>query len=95
MKNKFFTQVQEAESNSATKEELLQLLGRGRAKKGMFEGQLEEGELEIGQVSALLDEILPANEIVRASPLWRSESAWARSLAPKGRVEKTAPYEAS
>lgn len=65
MKNKFFHQVLEAELKGATKEELAALLGRARAKKGMFEGQLEEGELEIGQVSALLDNILPAGEIVK------------------------------
>lgn len=62
--NKFFEQVQEAEERGATEEELSQLLGKGRAKKGMFEGDMEEGELEIGQVSALLDKILPAKQIV-------------------------------
>ena len=56
--NKFFEAVQEAEERGASEEELSQLLGKGRAKKGMFEGDLEEGELEIGQVSALLDTIL-------------------------------------
>lgn len=65
IKNKFYQQVQEAEANGATAEELKALLGRGRAKKGMFEGNMEEGELEIGQVSALLDRILPAGEIVK------------------------------
>jgi enoyl-[acyl-carrier protein] reductase II len=69
MKNKFFNQVQEAEWNGATLAELKTLLGRARAKKGMFEGNLEEGELEIGQVSALLNEILPAGTIVKN--LWR------------------------
>ncbi|MEY4586479.1 MAG: hypothetical protein RIT05_897 [Bacteroidota bacterium] len=62
--NKFFEQVQEAEERGASEEELSQLLGKGRAKKGMFEGDMEEGELEIGQVSALLDKILPAQQIV-------------------------------
>ena len=65
LKNKFFEKVQEAELKGATVEELKDLLGRGRAKKGMFEGNLDEGELEIGQVSALLDDILPAAEIVK------------------------------
>ena len=65
VKNKFYQQVAEAENRAATKEELLQLLGRGRAKKGMFEGDLEEGELEIGQVSSLFDAIKPAGEIVK------------------------------
>ncbi len=62
--NKFFEAVQEAEERGASEEELSRLLGKGRAKRGMFEGDLEEGELEIGQVSALLDTILPAHQIV-------------------------------
>lgn len=65
VKNKFFQQVQEAELRGATAVELRDLLGRARAKKGMFEGDLEQGELEIGQVSALLDRILPAAGIVK------------------------------
>jgi len=65
LKNKFYNQVQEAEEKGATIEELKALLARGRAKKGMFEGNLEEGELEIGQVSALLKDILPAGTIVK------------------------------
>jgi enoyl-[acyl-carrier protein] reductase II len=64
IKNEFFRKVQEAEQRGATVEELNTLLGRARAKKGMFEGNLEEGELEIGQVSALFDSILPAGDIV-------------------------------
>jgi enoyl-[acyl-carrier protein] reductase II len=64
VKNKFFKDVQEAEKRGATEEELKALLGRARAKKGMFEGDMEQGELEIGQVSALLDDILPASEII-------------------------------
>lgn len=64
MKNKFFQQIQEAESRGANEEQLRELLGRARAKDGMYEGNLDEGELEIGQVSALLDEILPAGKIV-------------------------------
>jgi enoyl-[acyl-carrier protein] reductase II len=65
MKNDFFKQVQDAELRGATAEELNALLGRARAKKGMFEGDLTEGELEIGQVSALLDSILPAGDIIK------------------------------
>jgi len=65
IKNKFFEQVQQAEEKCASTEELQQLLGRGRAKKGMFEGDLEEGELEIGQVSALITAIQPAADIVK------------------------------
>jgi enoyl-[acyl-carrier protein] reductase II len=65
LKNKFYQQVQEAENNGATAEDLKTLLGRGRSKKGMFEGELEEGELEIGQVSALINSIKPAAAITR------------------------------
>ncbi len=64
IKNRFCKAVQQAESEGASPAELEKLLGRGRAKKGMFEGDLEEGELEIGQVSALLKEIQPAAAIV-------------------------------
>ncbi len=64
MKNEFFKEVQQAELRGATAEELTAILGRARAKKGMFEGDMEQGELEIGQVSALLNDILPAGEIV-------------------------------
>jgi enoyl-[acyl-carrier protein] reductase II len=65
IKNRFFEKVQEAESQGAGPDELKELLGRARAKKGMYEGNLEEGELEIGQVSALIHEILPAATIVQ------------------------------
>ena len=65
LKNAFFTEVQQAELRGATVEELKTLLGRARAKKGMFEGDIEQGELEIGQVSAILDDILPAGLIVK------------------------------
>lgn len=65
LKNEFYQQVQAAEDSGAGKEELIQLLGRARAKKGMFEGDLNAGELEIGQVSALLDDILPAATITK------------------------------
>ncbi len=65
IKNEFYKKVKEAEEGGATIEELRTLLGRGRAKLGMFEGNLAEGELEIGQVSVLLDRILPAGEIVK------------------------------
>jgi enoyl-[acyl-carrier protein] reductase II len=65
IKNKFFSEIQEAEWKGATPEELKTILGRARAKKGMFEGNLDEGELEIGQVSSLLNDILPAGAIVK------------------------------
>ena len=64
IKNDFYKQVQEAENKGASVEELKAILGRARAKKGMFEGQLEEGELEIGQVGANVRDILPAAKIV-------------------------------
>ena len=65
LKNKFYKEVTEAESRGATVEELNRLLGRARAKSGMYEGNLEEGELEIGQSSALVHDILPAATIVK------------------------------
>ena len=64
LKNKFASTVQDAELGGASKEALSTLLGRGRAKKGMFEGDLEEGELEIGQVSSMIRDIKSAKEIV-------------------------------
>ncbi len=64
IKNDFFQRVNQAELNGASTEELSNLLGRGRAKKGMFEGDLTEGELEIGQISAGIKEIKPAAEIL-------------------------------
>ena len=69
IKNDFFRKVQEAESNCASKEELDQLLGKGRAKKGMFEGDINEGELEVGQVSSSIKKIVPAAEIV--NEIWQ------------------------
>lgn len=64
IKNNFWQQVQQAYAEGATKEELQELLGRGRAKKGMFEGDLVEGELEIGQGSSLINEIISAEDVV-------------------------------
>ena len=64
LKNNFFAQILEAENKCASADELQKLLGKGRAKRGMFEGNLEEGELEIGQVSAIIKDIKPAAEIV-------------------------------
>lgn len=65
LKNDFFNQVEDAYQKNSSNEELAELLGRGRAKKGMFEGDLVEGELEIGQVSASINDILPAAEIIK------------------------------
>ena len=64
LRNKFFDLIRAAESNGASGEELQEILGRGRAKKGIFEGDLEEGELEIGQAAAFIDKILPVNQIM-------------------------------
>lgn len=64
IKNEFYKQVEQAYANCASIEELNQLLGRGRAKKGMFEGDLNEGELEVGQVSGMIHEIKPAADVV-------------------------------
>jgi enoyl-[acyl-carrier protein] reductase II len=65
IKNEFYQQVEDAMKKGAGAEELRQLLGRGRAKAGMFLGDMEQGELEIGQVSVLIKKIMPAGEIVR------------------------------
>ena len=65
LKNKFFDDIQKLYTKNPSKEQLIELLGRARAKKGMFEGDLEEGELEIGQISGLIHEIKPAAGIVK------------------------------
>ena len=64
LKNQFALQVQEAEDRGASKEDLHALLGRGRAKLGMFEGDIEQGELEIGQISCMVNTLKPAAELV-------------------------------
>ena len=64
LKNKFFEEVMQLYTTNPSKEELQQLLGRARAKRGMFEGDLEEGELEIGQIAGLIHDIKPAAQIV-------------------------------
>ncbi|MCF6341421.1 MAG: nitronate monooxygenase [Bacteroidales bacterium] len=66
IKNAFYRRVQEAESTGASPDELKELLGRGRAKLGMFEGNTRDGELEIGQVSGIINDILPAATIVQS-----------------------------
>ncbi|SDX83506.1 enoyl-[acyl-carrier protein] reductase II [Lutibacter oricola] len=63
IKNKFFNDLQELYKNKATVEEIREKLGRGRAKKGMFEGELDEGELEIGQVAGLIHKVKPVAQI--------------------------------
>jgi len=64
LKNKFFEDVQELYQQTPSKKDLIELLGRARAKKGMFEGDLVEGELEIGQIAGLIHDIKPAAQIV-------------------------------
>jgi enoyl-[acyl-carrier protein] reductase II len=78
LKNDFALRVAEAEDHGASPEELEVLLGRARAKKGMFEGDLLEGELEIGQVSAMLDRVESAEDILQA--------IWQEFLAEKNRL---------
>jgi enoyl-[acyl-carrier protein] reductase II len=68
LKNKFYEDIKEAQQKNASNEELKELLGRGRAKKGMFEGDLTEGELEIGQIASAITTIKPAATIV--NDLW-------------------------
>lgn len=64
LKNEFYEEVKKATESGASGDELKALLGKGRAKKGMFEGDLDQGELEIGQIASLLHEVIPAKDIV-------------------------------
>lgn len=80
LKNSFAEAVAQAEAEGADAEELRQLLGRARAKSGMFEGNIAEGELEIGQVSAMLEEIKPAAEIL--------DAIWQEFLLEKDRISQ-------
>lgn len=80
LKNNFYQQIKIAEENGASPEELRKLLGKGRAKQGMFEGKLENGELEIGQVSAQIKIIQPAKEILN--------EIWQEFLFEKDRLSK-------
>jgi enoyl-[acyl-carrier protein] reductase II len=73
IKNEFYTKVAAAENSCATTEELNALLGRGRAKLGMFEGNMTEGELEIGQISSIINDITPAAEVV--AQVWQEFEA--------------------
>jgi enoyl-[acyl-carrier protein] reductase II len=66
IKNKFFREIEQMEIKGASREALKEHLGSGRAKKGMFEGDMEDGELEIGQVSASINKILPVYEVMEA-----------------------------
>jgi enoyl-[acyl-carrier protein] reductase II len=78
LKNSFYEQVKQAEDANTSLEELSALLGKGRAKKGMFRGELEEGELEIGQVASQIKEIKPAAEILK--------EIWSEFLVEKDRL---------
>ena len=78
IRNNFYLEVEAAEHRGATADELKQILGRARAKRGMFEGDLAEGELEIGEVSAYIREIKPAAEIVK--------EVWEEFIATKNRM---------
>jgi enoyl-[acyl-carrier protein] reductase II len=78
IKNEFQKRVQDAEDKGASIEELVQILGRARAKKGMFEGDMQEGELEIGQIASFVKEIKPAGDIVR--------EVWAEFLQAKQEI---------
>ena len=64
MKNEFYRQVAEAESRGASEDEIRELLGKGRAKKGIFEGNLEEGELEIGQAASMVKHLQTVKEVM-------------------------------
>lgn len=79
IKNEFQKRVQEAEDRGATVEELVQILGRARAKKGMFEGDMNEGELEIGQIASFVKEIKPAGDIVKE--IWNEFTAAKNDVA--------------
>lgn len=63
IKNEFYNQIKEAKESGKSVDELREIVGKGRAKKGIFEGDLKEGELEIGQVASLVDKIMPVSEI--------------------------------
>lgn len=78
MKNEFFRQVEKAEAEGANRSDLVALLGRGRAKLGMFEGNLEEGELEIGQIASAIHEIKPAAQIL--------QEIWKEFISEKARI---------
>ena len=80
LKNDFYRAVEKAEAEGANRAALMELLGRGRAKKGMFEGDMIEGELEIGQVASYISEIKPAAQILK--------EVWAEFITEKERIGK-------
>lgn len=83
LKNTFYQKLEEAESACASRDTLIQLLGHGRAKRGMFEGDLDEGELEIGQIASDITEIKPAAEIM--------QTIWADFLRERDRICSLTP----
>ncbi len=82
IKNKFYQQVLQAEQQGATSDDLKNLLGRGRARKGIFEGDLDEGELEIGQIASSIKKIEPAGEIIKR--LWQEYKQVKNQLCSSG-----------
>jgi enoyl-[acyl-carrier protein] reductase II len=79
IKNSFYNLIKDAEDKCVSNEELSQILGRSRAKKGIFEGNLEDGELEIGQISGNIKDILPAREILK--------NIWEEFISTKKRLK--------
>jgi enoyl-[acyl-carrier protein] reductase II len=78
LKNEFYLQVAKAESEGANRQQLIDLLGKGRAKKGMFEGNMVDGELEIGQIASAINELKPAYQILH--------EIWTEFLFEKARI---------
>lgn len=85
IKNQFYEEIKEAYKNCASKEDLIQLLGRARAKKGMFEGDLKNGELEIGQVASLIDQVRSVEEVFNSilKEISQLDFNFAKEFAPK------------
>lgn len=84
IKNKFYKQVEDAEKRGASVQELETLLGRARAKKGMFEGDLDEGELEIGQVAAAIRDVKPAADVL--NEIWSGYLTSKKNICKDGRA---------
>jgi enoyl-[acyl-carrier protein] reductase II len=80
IKNEFYKQIQQAEDKGADASDLMEILGRARSKKGMFEGDMVEGELEIGQIAAMVRDIKPAADIVN--------EIWTEFLETKSKIER-------
>jgi enoyl-[acyl-carrier protein] reductase II len=87
LNNSFAQTIKSMEANGASKEELVEFLGKGRAKKGMLEGDLENGELEIGQVSGMINQAPAVREIVQKMILEYNQVFLERPLAPWSRID--------